>query len=77
MIDILDVFRTVASQHRAVDTAESDFKKMIFEDLELHKAYRNWCEENGYSEKLGFIEYCNELLDEEQSKWDVLSNEYE
>jgi hypothetical protein len=57
--------------------AESDFKKLIYEDRDLHLAYKEWCHDNGYSEKIGFVEYCNEFMDEEESIWDVLSNEYE
>lgn len=77
MIDIMEVFHSVVSQCRSVDIAESDFKKLIYEDRDLHSAYKEWCHENGYTEKIGFVEYCNEYLDEEESIWDALSNDYE
>lgn len=77
MIDILEIFNGVISQHRSIDMAESEFKKMLYEDDEIHHAYKEWCKEMGYTEKKGFVEYCNEYFDEEDSKWDILENEYE
>jgi hypothetical protein len=47
------------------------------DDEELRKAYKEWCNEEGHTEKRGFIEYCNESFDAEESKWDILENEYE
>lgn len=74
MIEIEKIFDSIVSQNRSADTAESDFKKMINEDRELKKAYKEWCAENGYTTKYGFLEYCNKFMDEEQSKWNVFQD---
>lgn len=77
MIDIVDIFQTVIKHNRSIDMAESEFKRMIYDDDELKKAYKEWCEHEGFTEKKGFIEYCQTAFDEEESKWDSLENENE
>ncbi|MDE6282608.1 MAG: hypothetical protein K2L97_01305 [Muribaculaceae bacterium] len=75
--DITELFRQVISQAGSIDVAESEFKKMIGEDDDLHKAYRQWCHEVGSSERNGFLDYCEEYLDNQESIWDTLDNDYD
>ncbi len=77
MIDIFEIFQTVIKHNRSIDMAESEFKRMICDDNEIKKAYKEWCTHEGYTEKKGFIEYCQTVFDEEESKWDSLNNENE
>ena len=77
MIDLFEIFDSIISQSRSVDVAESEFRKLLMDDEELRKAYKEWCNDEGNTEKRGFIEYCNESFDAEESKWDILENEYE
>lgn len=77
MIDLFEIFDSIISQSRSVDVAESEFRKQLYEDEELLSVYKEWCEESGYTEKKGFIEYCHQYYDAEESKWDILNNDYE
>ena len=77
MIDIFEVFSNVIKHNRSVDMADSEFKRLLLDDNEIRKAYKEWCEHEGYTEKKGFIEYCHSVFDEEENKWDVLNNENE
>ncbi len=76
MNDITQVFQQVLSQAGSVDIAEAEFKKMMHEDHELRKMYRDWCHEVGSSEKNGFFDYCDEYMDSQDSIWDTL-NDYD
>ena len=60
------------SQHRSIDVAESEFRKLLYEDELLKHNYRQWCRKEGFSERKGFIEYGHSFIDEEESRWDVL-----
>ena len=53
--------------------AEAEFKRAIADDAELHALYREWCHENGSSERNGFLDYCDEYMESQDSKWDSLS----
>lgn len=75
MNDILDVFRHLLEQHRHLDIADSEFKKLIADDRDLRALYREWCDEQGYSEKNGFLEYGMEYLENENSCWETLADE--
>lgn len=70
MDDILDLFQQILSQSGSVDIAEAEFKKMIHEDNDLHQRYRDYCHEVGSTEKSGFLDYCEEYLDSQDSIWD-------
>lgn len=76
MADITSIFDDILRQCRSVDIADAEFKKMIHEDHELREAYRDWCHEVGSSEKKGFLDYCEEYLDSQDSIWDTL-NDYD
>ena len=56
--------------------AEAEFKKMIGEDEELHRRYREYCLEVGSTERNGFLDFADEYMDSRESIWDSL-NDYD
>lgn len=76
MNDITILFDEILAQHRSVDIAEAEFKRLIGEDADLRLAYKDWCESTGSSEKNGFRDYCDEYIDSQESIWDTL-NDYD
>lgn len=76
MRDITDVFLHILHQYGSVDMAEAEFKKMINEDSELRTEYREWCDAVGSSEKNGFLDFCKEYMDSQESIYDTL-NDYD
>lgn len=75
-MDILDIFEHILQYARSIDMAESEFKRMLLDDPDLKIAYKEWCSEEGTTEKRGFVEYCARRFDEEESYWDTLTEEY-
>lgn len=47
---------------------------MIGEDDALHQQYRDWCHEVGNTERRGFIDFCEEYLNDRESVWDNLND---
>ena len=74
--DITEYFNSLISQTGSIDMAEAEFKRAIAEDNELHTIYREWCHENGSSERNGFLDFCDEYRESQDSKWDSL-NDYD
>ncbi len=77
MEHITDFFNEMLRQYGSIDIAEAEFKKLVHEDPELRERYREWCQEVGSSEKKGFLDYCEEYLESQDSIWDNLKDEYE
>lgn len=77
MEDITDFFNEMLRQYGSVDIAEAEFKKQLHENAELHEQYRKWCHEVGSSEKNGFLDYCEEYLESQDSIWDNFKDEYD
>lgn len=75
MTDILEIFESVWQQQTVSDLAESEFKRMLVDDPELRRQYREWCREQGLSEKLGFLTYCRERSEENESRWEPLEED--
>lgn len=76
MNDITELFRDLLIQHRSIDIAHTEFSRLLTDDEELRMDYREWCEENGYSEKRGFLIFCDEYMDSQDSIWESL-NDYD
>ncbi|MCF0214646.1 MAG: hypothetical protein HUK13_09495 [Muribaculaceae bacterium] len=74
MQDITDIFAAILAEYGSVDIANDAFKKRLPEDAELREAYSEWCHSVGSSEKNGFLDYCEEYLDTQSSKYDSLSD---
>lgn len=67
----------IISQAGSIDMAEAELKKRIGEDEQLHRLYREWCREVGSSERRGFLDFCDEYLDRQDSIWDTLENDFD
>lgn len=76
MEDITLIFNDFITQYGSLDIADSEFKKRIHEDEDLHELYREWCLDVGSSEKDGFMDYCDEYMDNQDDVWNTL-NDYD
>ena len=76
MTDITQLFLHIIHQYKSVDIAEAEFKKMLHEGTEPRGEYREWCDAVGSSEKMGFLDYCDEYMDSQESIYDTL-NDYD
>ena len=74
MMDITQIFNSLLDQYGSVDIAEAEFKKMLHEDENLQNDYSEWCHAVGSTEKRGFLDYCEEYLDSQNSVWDSLKD---
>lgn len=74
---ITDFFNNLLQEYGSIDIAEAEFKKQLHEDSSLRESYRECCHEVGSSEKRGFLDYCEEYLESQESIWDNLKDEYE
>ncbi len=70
--DITQFFISLLDSHGSIDVAESEFKRIIADDSELRQAYRDWCDENGSTERNGFYDFADDYLEGREAKWDVL-----
>lgn len=76
MNELSEFFIELLQQHRSIDIAESEFRRMMDDDDELRADYKEWCEEHDYAEKYGFKEFSEEYLDSQDSIWESL-NDYD
>ena len=74
MYDITEFFHNLLSQYGSIDIANSELKKLLAEDEELANEYSEWCSSVGSSEKMGFLDFCDDLLDDQQSIYDNLND---
>ena len=67
------------NSYQTLDIAETEFKRAIAEDDELHARYREWCRENGSTERNGFTDFCREYIAAQDSVWESLNdyNDYD
>lgn len=54
--------------------ANREFCRMIDDDPDLKTQYAEWCEESGYEERDGFIEFAEEYIETQNSIWDTLTD---
>lgn len=76
MNDLNEFFTELLMQHRSIDIAESEFRRMLDDDEELRIDYKEWCDERGCTEKHGFRDFCEEYLETQDSIWESL-NDYD
>ncbi|MBD5276165.1 MAG: hypothetical protein HDR90_00585 [Bacteroides sp.] len=72
--DITQYFEQILQQAGSIDIAEAEFKRAIADDRELHTLYREWCRDNGSTERRGFLDYCEEYLDSQNGLLDTLTD---
>ena len=68
MNDITQLFNSLLQQYGSIDIAEAEFKKLLQEE------YSEWCHAVGSTEKRGFLDYCEEYIDSQNSVWDSLKD---
>ena len=76
MENIEEFFQDLIIQHKSVDIAEAEFKKLVAEDPGLREIYREWCHSVGNSERNGFRDFCREYIESQESIWDSLNDYY-
>lgn len=74
MKEITELFDDIILQSDVLDVAISEFKRMIADDSEFKKRYKEWCDEEGYSERTGFKDYAEEFIRQREEKWDSLTD---
>ncbi len=74
MTDITHIFNSLLEQYDSIDIAEAEFKKMLAEDNFLQEEYSEWCHAVGSTEKRGFLDYCEEYKQSQDSIWDSLKS---
>lgn len=72
MNELTDMFDRIILQSDALDVAISEFKRMIADDPDFKQQYKEWCEEEGYSERTGFKDYAEDFIRQREEKWDSL-----
>ena len=74
--DITSFFITIIENTRGLDMAEAEFRRQLADDHDMRTAYRDWCEENGHSQRHGFTDFAEEYLESRESVWNAL-NDYD
>lgn len=74
--DIVTFFTDIINQAGSYDIARAEFFRIIADDDELQQQYREWCDENGFSERKGFNEFIDQRIDSHESVWSSL-NDYD
>ena len=76
-VHITDFFQELLKEYGSIDIAAAELKRPGPGDAGLQAAYREWCHEVGSSEKNGFLDYCEEFLESQDSIWENLKDEYD
>lgn len=74
MEDITDLFIHIIEQSPNIEIAESEFKRTLIDEPEWKAKYREYCREQGYSERRGFLDFYEEKYSPEESIWDNLKD---
>lgn len=80
MEDIQRLIDSLLDELKSIDIAESEFRRLIYEDAGLRAAYAEWCVANDCSERHGFNEYCHRKLASDSERWediDYVSGDFE
>lgn len=72
--DITDFFIDLLHDNKTIDVADSEFKRVIADDDDLRRRYREWCRENGSTERNGFTDFCKEYLAGQEEVWESLTD---
>lgn len=72
--DLTEYFISLLREHGSVDMADYAFKRALHEDPELREEYSEWCLAVGSTEKNGFLDFCEEYMNNQDSIYDMLSD---
>ena len=76
MSDITEIFISIIEEAPGIDMAEAEFSRLLEDDPALRKQYKEYCHEQGASERSAFTEFCEEYCSDRNSVWDSL-NDYD
>ena len=76
MEEIQEIFAHYLDQTSSLDMAEAEFRRALVDDPDLRRQYRQYCRDNGTSERNGFTEFAETYLDDQNRVWDSL-NDYD
>lgn len=74
MENITDIFISIINEAPGIDMAEAEFKRLLVDEPDLRRAYREYCREQHTSEKNGFIEFCEAYCGERDMVWESLND---
>lgn len=69
---ITEFFMQLIEQNKSLDIAQAEFKRILNDDPDLKAAYSDWCQSEGYSERDGFREFCEQYMESQDNIWDQL-----
>lgn len=75
--NLTEFFENLIEQTGSYDIAQSEFEKIADEDTELKESYIQWCDDNGFSPRNGFKNFCEQYHDERNSAMDSLNEDIE
>lgn len=74
MEEMTNIFVNIIQQTDSLDVAESEFRRMMVDEPELRRRYREYCHEVGSSERNGFKDFCEEYMQDQDNMWNALSD---
>lgn len=72
MEDITDLFMNIIEQSASIEMAEAEFRRSLVDDPDLRRQYREYCRENGTSERRGFMDFCDSYMENQDEVWNTL-----
>lgn len=72
--DLTEYFENIIGQSPSIDMAEAEFRRALADDEDLRRQYRQWCRDQGTSEKRGFLDFCEEYVEDKNQVWDSLTD---
>ena len=74
MEDITDYFISIIRHSHSDDMAEATLRPALVDDPELRRQYREYCREQGNSERRGFLDFCTEYMESQDEMWNTLTD---
>lgn len=74
MKDINEIFADIIQENSSIDMADAEFHRMLVDDPDLRKTYREYCKEIGCSEKRGFLDFAEEYMELQNDVWNNLND---
>lgn len=77
MTDFQTLIEELVSEHRQIELAYHEFRKLLDDDRPMRDDYREWCHSLGCTHRQAFLECANDFMDRDETKWDVLDNSFD
>lgn len=72
MEEIQELFVSLINQHGSLDIAEAEFRRMLVDEPDMKRRYREYCRLVGSSERNGFKDFCDEYMEGQDEVWGSL-----